>query len=64
MGNDPELEAAKWFPFDEVREALRVGVSGIGEPAGPEYKEGNLRLPPPTAVGARSDKASLQADNC
>lgn len=50
LGNDPELEDAKWFSFDEVREALRVGTSGIGEPAGPGYKEGNLRLPPPTAV--------------
>lgn len=50
LGNDPELDDAKWFPFEEVREALRVGVSGLGEDAGPEYKEGNLRLPPSTAI--------------
>lgn len=50
LGNDPELDDAKWFEFDEVREALRVGTSGLGEPAGPEYKEGGLRMPPPTAV--------------
>lgn len=50
LGNDPELEDAKWYTFDEVREALRVGTSGIGEDAGPEYKEGNLRLPPSTAI--------------
>lgn len=31
LGNDPELEDAKWFTFDEVREALRVGTSGLGE---------------------------------
>ena len=50
LGNDPELEEAKWFDFAEVREALRVGTSGLGEDAGAEYKEGGLRLPPPTAI--------------
>ncbi|PNS21192.1 hypothetical protein CAC42_3530 [Sphaceloma murrayae] len=50
LGNDPELEDAKWYTFDEVRQALRVGTSGIGEDAGPEYKEGDLRLPPSTAI--------------
>lgn len=50
LGNDPELGDAKWFDFEEVRQALRVGTSGLGEDAGPEYKEGGLRLPPPTAI--------------
>ena len=50
LGNDPELDDARWFSFDEVREALRVGTSGLGEEAGPEYKEGGLRLPPSTAI--------------
>jgi NAD+ diphosphatase len=50
LGHDAELEDAKWFTAEEVREALRVGTSGLGEPAGPEYKEGNLRLPPATAI--------------
>jgi len=50
LGNDAELEDAKWFTCDEVREALRVGTSGLGEAAGSEYKEGNLRLPPATAI--------------
>ena len=50
LGNDPELEDAKWYTFDEVKEALRVGTSGIGEDAGPQYKEGGLRLPPGTAI--------------
>lgn len=50
LGNDPELDDAKWFDFAEVREALRVGTSGLGEEAGPEYKEGGLRLPPSTAI--------------
>lgn len=50
LGHDAELEDAKWFEADEVREALRVGVSGLGEDPGPDYKEGNLRLPPKTAI--------------
>ncbi|KAK5166477.1 NADH pyrophosphatase [Saxophila tyrrhenica] len=50
LGNDPELGDAKWCSFEEVRHALRVGTSGLGEDAGPEYKEGDLRLPPSTAI--------------
>lgn len=50
LGNDPELDDAKWFDFDTVRHALRVGTSGLGEEAGAEYKEGDLRLPPSTAI--------------
>lgn len=50
LGNDPELDDARWFEFGEVREALRVGTSGLGEEAGSEYKEGGLRLPPSTAI--------------
>jgi NAD+ diphosphatase len=50
LGNDPELEDAKWYDFDEVREALKIGVSGLDGDAPPEYKEGGLRLPPGTAI--------------
>ncbi|KAH7135183.1 NUDIX hydrolase domain-like protein [Dendryphion nanum] len=50
LGHDAELEDAKWFTLDELREALRVGTSGLGEDAGKEYKEGGLRLPPKTAI--------------
>ncbi|KAF1998162.1 hypothetical protein P154DRAFT_469829 [Amniculicola lignicola CBS 123094] len=50
LGHDAELEDAKWFTAEEVREALRVGTSGLGEAAGSEYKEGGLRLPPKTAI--------------
>lgn len=50
LGHDAELEDAKWFTADEVREALRVGTSGLGEDAGEGYKEGGLRLPPNTAI--------------
>jgi NAD+ diphosphatase len=50
LGNDPELEDAKWYSFDEIREALRVGTSGLDEAPQSEYKEGGLRLPPATAI--------------
>ena len=50
LGHDAELADAKWYTFEEVREALRIGTSGIGEGAGPQYKEGGLRLPPGTAI--------------
>jgi NAD+ diphosphatase len=50
LGHDAELEDAKWFTSEEVREALRVGTSGLGEDAPEGYKEGGLRLPPKTAI--------------
>lgn len=50
LGNDPELDDARWFDFEEVRNALQVGTSGLGEDAPPGYKEGGLRLPPNTAI--------------
>lgn len=50
LKHDPELEDAKWFPIAEVEEALRMGTSPLGDVAGPEYKEGALRLPPKTAI--------------
>lgn len=30
LGHDAELDDARWFEADEVREALRVGTSGLG----------------------------------
>jgi NAD+ diphosphatase len=53
LGNDPELEKAKWFPVEEVRDALLKGTSGLGEPPPEGYKEGALRLPPQTAIANR-----------
>ncbi|KAL8943329.1 MAG: hypothetical protein Q9211_001024 [Gyalolechia sp. 1 TL-2023] len=50
LKHDPELESARWASLDEVREALRVGTSGLDEPSQDGYKEGNLRLPPGTAI--------------
>ncbi|KAI4115386.1 MAG: hypothetical protein LQ345_004005 [Seirophora villosa] len=50
LAHDPELEDARWAELDEVREALRVGTSALGESAQEGYKEGNLRLPGKTAI--------------
>ncbi|KAH6703315.1 NUDIX hydrolase domain-like protein [Leptodontidium sp. MPI-SDFR-AT-0119] len=50
LEHDPELEDAKWVDMDEIRQALKVGTSGLGEPAGEGYVEGGLRLPPRTAI--------------
>jgi NAD+ diphosphatase len=53
LGNDPELEHAKWCDLDEVREALVKGVSGLGQPPPEGYRDGALRLPPRTAIANR-----------
>jgi NAD+ diphosphatase len=50
LEHDPELEIAKWFTLEEVQEALKYGTSGLGEDAPEGYKEGNLWLPPKTAI--------------
>lgn len=50
LKNDPELEDAKWVAIEEIAEALKVGTSGLGEEPPEGYKEGGLRLPPPTAI--------------
>ncbi|KAL6722157.1 NADH pyrophosphatase [Lecanora helva] len=50
LKHDPELEHAKWVTLAEVKEALVVGTSGLGEEAGEGYQEGGLRLPPRTAI--------------
>lgn len=50
LKHDPELEDAKWVTLDEVREALTVGTSGLGDAPGEDYKEGGLRLPLKTAI--------------
>ena len=50
LKHDPELEDAKWVELDEVREALKVGTSQLGDGPSEGYKEGGLRLPPKTAI--------------
>ncbi len=53
LGHDAELESAKWFPLEEVREALAKGTSNLGEGVPEGYVEGALRLPPQTAIANR-----------
>ncbi|KAK3692619.1 NUDIX hydrolase domain-like protein [Podospora appendiculata] len=53
LGNDAELESAKWFPLAEVEEALVKGVSNLGEKAPEGHVDGALRLPPQTAIANR-----------
>ncbi|KAK0736866.1 NUDIX hydrolase domain-like protein [Apiosordaria backusii] len=53
LGHDAELESAKWFPLDEVKEALAKGTHNMGEQVPKEYVEGALRLPPQTAIANR-----------
>lgn len=50
LKHDPELEDAKWVGLEEVKEALEVGVSNLGEDAPKAYREGGLRLPGRTAI--------------
>jgi NAD+ diphosphatase len=50
LEHDPELEDAKWVDMEEIREALKVGTSALGDAPGEGYKEGGLRLPPKTAI--------------
>ncbi|TGO11711.1 hypothetical protein BTUL_0103g00080 [Botrytis tulipae] len=57
LEHDPELEDAKWFEMEEIREALLNGTSPLGEPASEGYKEGNLRLPSVTAIATQLIKA-------
>lgn len=62
LEHDPELEDARWFSVEEVEEALRIGVSPLGENPGPEYKEGGLRLPPPTAIANQLIRTAVRTD--
>jgi NAD+ diphosphatase len=48
--NDKELEDAKWFTMEEVRDALKSGASALGGPPPENYKQGSLRLPPGEAI--------------
>jgi NAD+ diphosphatase len=62
LAHDPELEDAKWFSVAEVEEALKNGVSALGEPASKAYVEGNLRLPPSTAIANQLIQAAISKE--
>jgi len=57
---DSELEHARWFSIDEVRRALVDGASGPGESLPEGYKEGDLKIPPPTAIANQMMKAIIE----
>ncbi|KAL1901304.1 NADH pyrophosphatase [Ceratocystis pirilliformis] len=48
LSHDAELEDAKWYPFDEVRRALKIGTFGLDDAAQKDYE--GLKLPPHTAI--------------
>ncbi|KAF4503879.1 hypothetical protein G6O67_008815 [Ophiocordyceps sinensis] len=50
--NDKELEKAKWFTVDEVREALKE-TGRRAEPAPEGGGDARLRVPPPQAIANR-----------
>lgn len=59
LGNDPELSDAKWYTFDEVREALESSASiAFGDPL-PDG-ERKLRIPPQTAIANRLMAAVIE----
>jgi len=60
LKHDPELEDAKWVSISEIKEALVVGTSGLGDPPSKEYREGGLRLPPRTAIANQLLEAVVQ----
>lgn len=62
LSHDPELEEAKWFDVAEVQEALKSGVSSLGAPPPPGYKEGGLRLAPSTAIAYFLIEAAANAE--
>lgn len=62
LKHDPELEDAKWFEIAEVEEALKIGVSDLSAKPGPEYKEGGLRLPPPTAIANQLIRSAVSGE--
>ncbi|KAI1826235.1 NUDIX hydrolase domain-like protein [Xylaria intraflava] len=60
LGNDPELEDAKWYTFDEVREAMNAtDGAAFGSPL-PEGEQRKLRIPPSTAIANRLMAAVLE----
>ncbi|GAW19110.1 hypothetical protein ANO14919_085940 [Xylariales sp. No.14919] len=59
LGNDPELEDAKWYTFDEVREAMSISAIGFGD-AVPEGEQRQLRIPPQTAIANRLMAAVIE----
>lgn len=50
LGNDKELEDARWFDIEDVRAALSRKQTGLDGKLPDDWKEGQIRLPPSTAI--------------
>ncbi|KAI1121110.1 NUDIX hydrolase domain-like protein [Nemania abortiva] len=59
LGNDQELEDAKWYTLDEVREAMNGSAVAFGDPL-PEEEKKKLRIPPQTAIANRLMAAVIE----
>jgi NAD+ diphosphatase len=59
LGHDPELVDARWFTKEEVRKALTENSGSPFEPI-PKDKEGELRLPPASAIAHMLLKAFVE----
>ena len=57
---DEELEDAKWVEIEELRKALQTGTSGLDQPPMVGYVEGEMRLPPKTAIAHQLMKAVVE----
>lgn len=53
LGNDPELEDAKWYTFDEVTQAMAGATATFGDSQPGEGEQRRLRIPPQTAIANR-----------
>jgi NAD+ diphosphatase len=49
LGHDPELTEARWFTKEEVKKALSENSASPFAPV-PKGREGELRLPPSSAI--------------
>ncbi|KAI1173297.1 NUDIX hydrolase domain-like protein [Nemania sp. FL0916] len=58
LENDPELDDAKWYTFDEVREAMNGTAVAFGDPVPGEERK--LRIPPQTAIANRLMAAVIE----
>lgn len=59
LGHDPELVDARWFDKAEVKKALYENAGSPFEPV-PKDKEGELRLPPSSAIAHMLLKAFVE----
>ncbi|RKF71488.1 putative NADH pyrophosphatase [Golovinomyces cichoracearum] len=60
LEHDPELEDAKWFSLDELREALKNGDGSPEKQSVTDNREAVLKLPPKTAIANRLLTAVLE----